>query len=211
MKTIILSEGKNDRKFIKCFFERHGINGDKIQFFDQEEKSILKELDRAESNYLRNFFEDSSPFEVLVKSEGGKTKVIRIFSDFMHHLFDYSKGLKIIMLVDLDGTELSSVTKLNQFITELRNKIQNKGKGNKLSISHEILKEDKHLKTSEVSVIIKENNDILGSFCLIAFNSSLERAAGIIKESDSQDEKDNKIFELLENEDVFNHLSYALM
>jgi len=148
---------------------------------------------------------------VLVKSEGGKSKVIEILSDFMNRLFDYSRGLKIIILIDLDGTESSSEAKLNQFLTKIRNKIQNKGKPNKFGIKHEILKEDKHLKTSEVSVVVKENNDVLGSFCLVAFNSSLETEAGIIKGSDSQNEKDNKILKLLEKEDVFNHLSYALM
>lgn len=200
MKTLILSEGKNDRKFIKGLYVRHKIHEDKIRFFDQKERDILKELERAESKYLRSFFEDSSPFEILVKSEGGKSKVITVFSKFMSYLFNYSKGLKIIILIDLDERPL------NQFIYKLKNKIQNKGKGRMLGVEHNILREDKYLKTSKISIVIREDSYTLGTFLLMAFNLSLEKEAGVVK-SDTPDERDTKILELLDNREILSSFS----
>ncbi len=196
MKRIIICEGHYDRIFIENLLSKLNIDKDKIKFFDQETKDNLKELKHAESIILKSFIQHTSPYEILSKSEAGKEKIIRVFSDFMVFIFENIE--KTSLIVDLDGSNL------DLFIEKIRSRIKSK-KAVGLDIKYEITKENQYIIASEASVIVKSKKKILdelGRFSIFAFKKSLDREAGINK-NDDKDTRKNKIIKLLGNEEIF--------
>lgn len=205
MKKLIICEGRRDNKFIKELLNRINITKE-VQFFIQEESYPTETKKREESVCLRRFFEDSSPYKVLVKSESGRDIVIGVFSFFMSFLFEKVVKFslqKIFIIVDLDGQSFDA------FVSEIKEVISKNRVGGKLDIKYNSLKQDNYLKTSEISVVTEEDEK-LGEFLLTTFNLSLEREAGIDRDIDNSNIKDTKVIKLLENKDIVNHFSYVL-
>ena len=167
MKTLILCEGKHDTIFIKLFLRKLGSDEDTISFFDLEENLKKGAIRRNESEKLRSFLYRSSPYKILVKSEGGVKKVIDIFTHLVNHLLDNVD--KTILMVDLDNKGLDSLlSKINKGITSRYNQ--------KIELKIDT-SENTHLLASKVLVQrrIGKNLNKWGCFFIVAFKSSLEK------------------------------------
>jgi len=208
MKKLIICEGKHDNIFMDKLSIRLNVK-DKTKIFRQEECSRLRQKNHAETICLNSFFQDSSPYEILVKSESGKDAVYKVFSKIMESLFEKTRDAtlqKIILMIDLDGKPLDvSLFKIKDFISNR--------KGRKMYINPEIIKNDKSIISLKASILREKFNntsETIGGFLLITWKENLDNAAGIKKGSDNLYEKDIKIMKMLENEDIFNHFSYIL-
>ncbi len=105
-KVVILCEGKKDSEFLR---EILNILGKKAKIFDQNERYKIKNLKFCENREFNKFLQNTSPYSVLVKSEAGKQKAIKLLVSILDFLID--NNLKTILLLDLDGSTLNNLEK----------------------------------------------------------------------------------------------------
>lgn len=200
MKKLIICEGQNDSLFLEQICDK--LNVPKPKIFDQRTNEKLKQLKDIETVELRRFFEKSNPNKILVKSEAGKDKAIMIYSHNMFSFIQTKELEKTILMLDLDKFDLEKRLKKIQKI------IINKKVGERIIINSTKLKETESINLLENSIHIKDNNQELGKFYLVLFNSSLEDELDKIdsRKDVPITDKISKFVETKEVQDVFSLL-----
>lgn len=202
MKTVVITEGKNDNIFMKKMtLDKLKFNEAKIKFYNQKDNAQKADKKHEEHILLGSFFEKHSPYETLIKAEGGKGMAADVL---VYALMPLCK-IKTIIVVDLDsGT-------LDNFLAKLCEKIDTK-RGNSLDVTHKIINEDEHLITAAVSIKLRDDprENLPDGFLVTAFKRSLEIECGIAA-SDNSRTVETKIDKLLNgNELIVNHFSSHL-
>ena len=204
MKNIMIGEGKNDSDFSN---ELLSILDYKPQIFDQ--KSVLKEQKKhQETAVLRSFIEDSSPYDFLFKSEGGKHMAAELFARYLDFLLDVKNISKTILMLDIDGTGLDEKLK------QIEGIIIKKMSGEKLFITFKNVGKNIRYGVEciyfyEAYLITQENEKQLGKFYLILFNRDLEEVANRWFPNREISEKD-KIIKLAKDKEIIKIFSIFL-
>ena len=177
MKRIILSEGENDTIFLKeLLTEKMNIEESRILFFDQNPENIKKNLKFLEDKYFDKLDSEWMPYKLLVKSEGGKSKVIGVTISKLVHLCQ--KGYDPIMLIDLDSSLMDS-NSIKSFIGRFEEKLINRFRGISLTVeSSELHKISDALM---YSMTLFKNIKPIGTIYIIGFYQTLETVTGIKK------------------------------
>jgi hypothetical protein len=83
MKKLIISEGKNDIIFLrKTLLDKLKFPEDKIKFYNQKENTPIGRKKTIESDYVNSFTQETSPYNILAKSEGSKHDAMRALYNF---------------------------------------------------------------------------------------------------------------------------------
>jgi len=199
MKRIILSEGKNDTIFLKELLTKKLtiFKENEILFFDQNAEETYKNTKFLEDKYFDKLDSEWMPFKLLVKSEGGKTKIIGTTISKMVYLC--KKGYDPIILIDLDGG------KIECFIDKFKEKLIDRFKNNNLTItSNELHKIDDALMHS---MRLSQDNKLIGTIYITGFYQTLERTTGIDNTLHTDDNKriiSQKYMETSRIHEIFN-------
>lgn len=186
MKRIILSEGENDTIFLKELLTKKMTNfgENEILFFDQNPENIKKDLKFLEERYFERLDTPWMPYKLLVKSEGGKSKVIGVTISKLVHLCQ--KGYDPIMLIDLDSSLMNS-NSIKSFIDRFEEKLINRFRGISLTIeSNELHKISDALM---YSMTLFKNTKPIGTIYIIGFYQTLEIVTGIKKNHTDEEKK----------------------
>ncbi|MFH1545278.1 MAG: hypothetical protein ABIE23_04320, partial [archaeon] len=155
------------------------IDRNKILFFDQNSEDIIRNLKFIEEVYFERLKSEWMEYILLVKSEGGKTKIVDVIISKLVHLCQ--QGYNPILLIDLDGGTI------NPFGKKLKEKLTNRFRGCNLNLnSCKLL--DKIDEASMWSIELFKNAKNIGTIYVIGFHSKLEDVIGI-KDTDSDEEK----------------------
>ena len=204
MKNVMIGEGKNDSDFSN---ELLSILNYKPQIFDQ--KSVLKgQKKHQETVVLRSFIENSSPYDFLFKSEGGKDMAAELFARYLDFLLDVKNISKAILMLDIDDVGLNGKLK------QIEGIIIKKMSGEKLIITFKNV--GKNIRDGveciyfyEAYLITNENGKQLGKFYLVLFNHDLEEVANGWFPSKEISEKD-KIIKLAKDKEIIKIFSIFL-
>lgn len=185
MDRIFFCEGKNDVALMRLFFEQLDRNYERTEFIAEE--VAYSRLQNNESAELQSFIEPFNPYDVLVKSENGKTDLVDMFVNVIHFLS--GRNLDIYVVIDLDADDLSDL------ITHINEKMDGQYQGKPLQIS-----EPDHIRRNSDLVTCKhallDGSNAIDEFKLIAFEPELEELAGIVND-DEDDTRDGKLETLL--------------
>ncbi len=202
MKKLIICEGQHDSLFLEEMCNKLKVPKLKVKVFDQRNNDKLKQKKDAETRELSRFFEKSNPNIILVKSEGGKDMAVKIYSHSMFYFIRIKELEKTILMLDLDKSDLE------KRLEEIKKIITNKRVGEKIIIESKKLKKTEQMNLLENSVHLKANNQELGKFYLLLFNSSLEKELDKIDPRKNIKIKDKilKFVEIREIQDIFSVL-----
>jgi hypothetical protein len=185
-KSIIFGEGSNDLDLIEHAI-RTEINPDKIKKFVGED--IDGGIKGRESKAIGNFLEDFNPNQILIKSEGGKTGLKRIFSILITQL--YHRNASINILIDLDGGCFDGICE------DINERCRGRFTKDVSIHQSECIESNEVLKGYKCGITL--NDESRGSFGVIGFEHSMEIAAGI-DDQDNSEEKHRRIQALAEKE-----------
>ena len=200
MKRLIMCEGKHDSLFIGKICSN--LNMPEPKIFDQLNAKETSSQD-AETVEFRRFFQRSSPYNLLVKSECGKDNAIKIYSRSMDFFIRTKELKKAILMLDLDGSALD--TKLKK----ISNTIKGKNVAEPIHIKSNTIKDTNLFYFLENTIQIMEDNHELGKFYLVFFKRSLEKE---LEEIENREDVtiENKILQFVEIEEVQNIFSLIL-
>lgn len=203
-KLLALCEGDTDIIFLEELFKEMRITKQPKYFVKHRESGSPKNDD--ETLCIRSFCQHSQKFhEKLIKNEGGKTEIKKVFSSIALSVIMH-KDIRMVIMPDLDSESIDSYIKKCGAILQTRRRdliIDKTGE----SVICDGLKPHQFIRTSEVSVKVSRTGENLGKFLIVAFSLTLEQASGIDKKSDKEMEKRAKCSKLLKNEAVFKVLS----
>ena len=75
----------------------------------------MHNIRNKETDLIKSFSQKSSPYHILVKSEGGKNKALKLYTSIVNYV---DVGIKILILLDLDGRKSDSIiSKLNKIFS----------------------------------------------------------------------------------------------
>lgn len=182
MNQIIFAEGRNDVHLLKKIAINHSTSIELIEFIGED---VVKNIGGEETRKVRNFTQKHNPYELLLKSDGGKPNLKHLISELIPEL--YNKDVKYSLLIDLDGGDFEGI---KDDIVE---------RWDSISIDlgmtiDECTFTNSHLTGYECSICL--NSEPRDSFNVIGFNHSMETAASIDKRQDSIDDKKRKIHRL---------------
>lgn len=100
MKQILLSEGKYDVFLLEEFFREYDYC---LDTFVREELEDSRHHRTQQTKKIRSFIERRSPYNVLIKSEGGKKNLLNFFSTEVRYLVEKIK--KVVLVIDLDSDD----------------------------------------------------------------------------------------------------------
>jgi hypothetical protein len=189
-KRVVIAEGERDTTFLKTLVNRHGVGrvGDTVDIGSEPHDA----LHRRESNELAKFAAVGHR-DVLVKSEGGRENVVRVFPRLVGDLRQID--VELTLLFDLDGDGLSTV------VDDVNERLDGRTPGRETRL---VPSSDPdryhHLIAREFSLAVGDRHVV--DVTLAAFHESLETVAGIDKERDSRDEMDEKARRLVDDERV---------
>ncbi|HOJ86543.1 MAG TPA: hypothetical protein PK103_05555 [Elusimicrobiales bacterium] len=159
-KVVILCEGKKDSEFLR---EILNILGKKAKIFDQNERYKIKNLKFCENREFNKFLQNTSPYSVLVKSEAGKQKAIKLLVSILDFLID--NNLKTILLLDLDGSTLNNLEK----------KINDCVRRNNYNLSCKKTKQVNNMINCKVKIYKSKKEKEIYDLDLVLFANSLEK------------------------------------
>jgi|GEM_PF-3474504 len=196
-RQVIVAEGERDTTFLAAVFAATSRD---VRVVDIESKPI-DPLCRYESNELSKF-EAWGRCDLLVKSEGGRPNVERVFPSLVGDLCRI--GVGGTFLLDLDGGSLPALVEtLNTRLGDAT-----VGPDARLVADGETTRSE-HLLAREYSLVAGDTE--ISRFSLLAFRESLENAAGIDKDADGPDERDEKARALASDEQVQTTVARAVL
>lgn len=201
MKRVIFCEGKNDCLFLKAFFDANRLYEDTdIKIYDGQGMK-MNELFHHESEVVKSFLENTSPYKVLIKSEGGIDKVMDSSQHFMEKLFDNEHQLKeTILVIDMDDHRT-----IDQPLAKLKNKFE--GHWTRKIRFDTLTKIENDLVSLIRCTISYKSGDLLGSFFVLIFKPNLEVVSNITKNNgDSDEEKYRKLQNFIQQESIIDRL-----
>lgn len=219
MKKLILCEGKHDRIFFEKLFTKMNIPASEVRFFDQETRDKLRDLRDAESKELMKFSEEYNPYKILVKSEAGENKAIKIFSRYLSYCIEKrQKDIeKTILMLDLDKNQSENrldkkrlrKNMIKKKLSELEQMINAKRVGGTVYIETKTIEETDLIYLAENKLKTKESKKQIGKpFYLILFVYSLEDEANKIHPLDDISIGD-KISKFVEKTNI--HKTFSLI
>jgi len=201
MKRLVLSEGRRDVRLIELFCETAATDT-QVETFYGEDVSYNR-LKNHESNAIRNFLERRNPYDVLAKSENGKSDLKRIFSKLARFLT--KTDATVILLIDLDGGSL------DRLIDELDTRIEDTYQGRRLGVREvEQVDQSQALLAHRAELYSKPDDECLGDFDVIAFHHDLETAIDLDEADDDSDEE-RKLRDLVTDERATGPLRSVLL
>lgn len=194
MDRIIFGEGKNDILLIEEVSKNQNSSWKVCKFIGED---VIGNNRGKESRAIGNFTGNYNPYHLLIKSEGNKTQLKRMFSTLMTQL--YPKRVNFNLLIDLDGGSFRNI------VEEINARCENRFTEEIIIPSPQRIISNDLLSAYECNLNL--SGETKTSFGAIGFHHSMEIAAGIDKENDSQDEKERKIKDLAQNSRVENAIS----
>lgn len=187
-RQVIVAEGERDTTFLQAVFAATSRD---VRVVDIESKPI-DPLRRHESNELSRF-ETWGRCDLLVKSEGGRPNVEQVFPSLVADLCRI--GVEGTFLLDLDGDSLSGL------IETLNTRLGDATVGpDACLVADEEVMRSEHLLAREYGLVAGGTR--VSRLAVLAFRENLEAAAGIDKQADGPDERDQKARALANNERV---------
>lgn len=169
MSKIIFCEGKHDIFFIKEIIQARDLELTIDAYVGEEVHP--NQLKNNESEAISNFIDsfDYHPHDILVKSEGGKRNLKRVFSALVNKLSSLNVDYHVLIDLDLGGSD--------QLVRDLDEMVRVRYRG-KLSIQHsEVTLETADLLVMECDLLI--DGSVVDRFPISAFKDSLNNIAGI--------------------------------
>lgn len=209
MKGVVLSEGYNDTIFIReLLTSKVCIPGTKILSFDQVTKERYKNRKAIQQKYFERLLDGHENFDVLVKSEGGKDKIIPVTASQLPYLC--KQRCTPVILIDLDNDSITPPLKktIEPFIKELKQEIEVRFKGQQFILNHEFLDKTKEAEFWLAKII--HAGKICGKIYVIAFYRELEEETGINNTKDKDSVKLMKAKKFIQNSDLHKMFSTAL-
>jgi len=203
MKQIILSEGKNDIFFLSEFL---GQFDHKIDIFIKEDEQERSGKYGDQSNCIRSFIESRSPYDTLLKSEGGKINLLKVFCTLLIYLVRNVD--EVIMVIDLDSNDDPGIKRLDDRICDI---VKSKHSGGGFEIKYERLVTNCDNLVALRYQIFQWGRPMEENFIVIGFMPSLENIAGI-QDNHNREEKIERIKHLLERDvGLFNFFQSILL
>lgn len=201
MKQILLSEGKYDVFLLEEFFREYDCC---LDTFVREELEVSGHHRTQQTNKIRSFIESRSPYNVLIKSEGGKKDLLNFFSTEVRYLVEEIK--KVVLVIDLDSDDEEGLGKLKEKLSE---KIEDRHSGSGCEvILNDPIKRNEYLVALEGCIHLRDS--LFGKFFVIGLKPNLEDIAGIDREENNKETKREKIKRLLDNDRISNFLEEVL-
>lgn len=161
----------------------------------------MNELFHYESEVVKSFLEETSPYKILIKSEGGIDKVMDSSQHFMERLFDNEHQLKeTILVIDMDK---------HRSVDRPLSKLKRKFEGHwtrKICFDTSTVMENDFVTLIRCTISYK-SSDPLGSFYVLIFKPNLEVVSDITKDNgDSDEEKHIKFRNFIKKESIMDRL-----
>lgn len=202
MKQIILTEGLNDVILISKFFEEYDFRTKNFLREDMEGSSKIHR--NKQDDCIRSFIEPRSPYDVLIKSEGGKDSLFNLICSEIISLVDRIEH--VIIIRDLDDDSLDKISNIEKKFID---RILNRHKCGDFKINPgEIIERCSKLIAKQYDII--KNNNNFGQFILIIIKPDLESIAKIT-ESDDRSNKNEKIGRLVEETEISDFLNRVII
>lgn len=179
MSHIVLSEGKNDVCFARSLLNKAESTNNIEEFVVEE---YLKEVNGnplvpIESEKIRTFIARRDTGDALIKSEGNKSNLLKVFSTIVVDLAQFN--INFVIVVDLDGNSLDGI------IHRLNGHIGSNYKGS-LEINLEATTDiTSEVKMAECNVV--GDNNLEDDFIIICFSDDLESTVGVNRENDREE------------------------
>lgn len=201
MKGLILSEGHNDTLFLReLLTTKMSFPNDKILSFDQGTREKHKNRKAIQQKYFKRLLQGYEHFDILIKSEGGKPKIIAVTASQLPYLCGH--GCTPIMLIDLDNNSIEPFKK------GLKQGIETRFKNQQFILKY--TRVDKNKEAEMWLTEIFNAKKICGKIYIVAFYTSLDRETGIDKKNDKDDEKRKKVKKFIQNSSIHRMFSTAL-
>lgn len=176
MKHIVLTEGKNDVRFVDALISKLDSNIETNKFLLNKH---LKEeggglLLPKETRIIRKFVGRKDTKDILIKGEGSKRHLLKTFGNLLAELCQFD--LNFTVVIDRDGSTIDSLT------DSLRGNAENIY-GDSLNIevvSYNQLDSNIDL----INYRVEGTNMMCDSFYCISFSSHLEDVAKINKDNE---------------------------
>ncbi len=208
MKGVVLSEGHNDTIFLKeLLIKKVFISDAKILSFDQCTREKHKNRKAIQQKYFGRLLQGYEHYDILVKSEGGKSKIIAVTASQLPYLCE--QRCTPIMLIDLDNNYIVPPFKnsIESFKRDLKQEIETRFKGQQFVLNYKYVDKNKEAQLWIAEIFQAEK--ICGKIYVIAFYRSLEKETGINRK-DKDNEKLVKTAKYLQNSTIHQLFSTAL-
>lgn len=167
MKRLIISEGSHDNLFISTLFKsKLHKNESIIKRFDQYNHDKMAELKHKQQVCLSSFYESTSPYEILIKTEAGKNKIAPVIQSELSYLCELK--LDPIIMIDLDN-----YNEPDEFVYNIKTRIETKFRNLNINISIN-LKEAENQNAIMSSLKLYKDNNFLSTMYVISIKTSLE-------------------------------------
>jgi len=190
-RTVIFSEGKRDLNLMRLFFYVYHEDV-KLDYMVGEEIEYAN-LKKQESEWFDLLVSDWDDTEVLIKSEEGKENLIEVFTHIVRYVTEYDT--RIVFLVDLDEKDVSEVE------DRICKKVEGRFRGQRLTVEGSEKRQRGDLALTESSLVSESGDD--SPFYIVGFEHSMETSAGIDKDEDDDCAELRKMYELLEEESLW--------
>ena len=198
MKRVVMCEGKRDVTFVERYYDTRPGETLVTTFIGETVKH--SRLKNEESESIANFLERRNPYDVLAKSENGKQDLKMAFTKLVNHLV--RQPIELCLLIDLDDRSYP------QLIDDLDTRVRDNYDGRTLGVTHQ----ERLDRTPELLVTssrLEANEEPVGEFSILAFQSCLEDAAAI-EDGDCRETESQKLDRLLADDRLTTLLAHAL-
>jgi hypothetical protein len=198
MKRLIVSEGKHDTSFLNELIQKYH-NGWKINTFDIGSKPSESRIP-LETKEIRNFKQRYNPYDVLLKSEGGKPNLLKAIPTIIKR--QSKDEIKFDFLLDLDNHSFDDI------ISQINEPLQSSSAGKRVFINA-CSERRKHTCMTIQEFEVYSGDKVLAKFHLICLRPELETLLNI-KKDDGSNEIDEKIGQGLQDERLTEPITNAL-
>lgn len=211
MKEVILSEGHNDTIFLReLLTTKVCVPATKILSFDQKTKEKHKNREAIQQRYFERLLQGYEDFDVLIKSEGGKSKIIAVTASQLPYLCE--QKCRPLMLIDLDNDSIVPPLKktTGHFIRELKQGIEARFKNHQVVLNDVFVDKNKEAELRMVEIHHGKTQKIYGKIFVVAFYRNMEKETGIDSKKDADAEKLKKAKKFIQNSTIHKLFSMAL-
>ncbi|MFH1431709.1 MAG: hypothetical protein ABIG84_00635 [archaeon] len=211
MKRLILSEGQNDTFFLReLLTTKLLIPDEKILSFDQGTREIHKSRKAIQQRYFDRLLTGHESFDILIKSEGGKSKIIPVTASQLIYLCKQRCTPVILIDIDNDSMVTPLKKKIDSFIKDLKSEIEMRFKNQQFVIKQVYVDKTKEAELWVANILCKTNNNCYGQIYIIGFYRTLEKEIGMDKKKDKDSVMLMKVKKFIKNSTIHQLFSTAL-
>ena len=201
MGHVIFAEGKNDVCFVRSLMEGR-------EEIDEVEEFLLSEylkthggglLIPEETKKIRKFIALKNPNDMLVKSEGSKSSLLKTFSTLIVDMCQFNTRFSLI--IDQDGSDV------DHLINRINGHIGSQYLGSVVVSAESRVEITQRI--SHTMCIVRGSNGLSDEFSLISFEPDLEEAACVNK-ANSRDTIEETISDYIDENPEFEELAGEL-